>query len=1230
MPSLIPDFILNNYKKNSFKGYFDSYSVFADISGFTSMTNTLMNAGNEGAEILCGILNKLFKKTVKFVHENNGFITDFAGDAFTALFTSSDFNNALACVNKILEDFKSNSVQNTKYGTFEFKIRAGIGFGKINWEITGEKFNYYYFEGPGISDSIEAEEKAKSGEIVCSLNARNNHILKPDKLFSDNLTKLNIINQKIFARKFIPEPIINSNPNEAEFRDVISLFITFSDNSDYQTRKYFLDSLTDTVNLHNGYLKEIDFGEKGKNVIIFWGAPLAYEDIVIKPFDFLKDINSFKSRKELSGEIKFKAGITYGKVYAGFIGGEERLQYSLIGSKVNLCSRLMTAAAWNEIWMDENIDKRIKDIYTSEDIGVMNFKGFSSGEQVYKINIDSLYKSITQTPAAKCEEAFFGRNKELKEIKNLFYEVKSGQHGNIISISGEPGIGKSKLIDKFKENISKEENVNWFYCPSNEFLNLPFYPFKYFLSNYFNQSNKNSLNRNKKNYNDKFSQLIEQLKNNIPKFNEKEFEINSLIIELDKSRSVLAALVNLNWNDSLYNKLDPKLKYENTLYILFNFFIAHTYLSPLVLEFDNFENIDEDSKELLKLLGYAISNYPVLIIALHRKKLYEDNIKQIFNTTNDIEQIYLKNLDMKEISKLCEFVLNIRSNLKFNTFIYDKTAGNPFFAIQLLKYIKERNLENEILNSDSTLKHLEIPSNIKEIILSRFDKLSDDLKKIIHTASVLGREFEINLLSNMLKDESHLHIKYRRAEQEEIWILVNEIKYFFKHGLFRDIVYEMQLKSRLNELHLLAAGSIKEVNKDNLNIDNLEAYCYHFGVGHDIINQSFEFNKHYAELHFENYDLIFKEYLNELIKLFNKFYGKYLIRGAISKCNLIIEISNNINSKDLHLKFLLQKAELLKFTGEYDSALSILDHVEKDSEKLELNEILARCYHQKGFLMERKSKYDEAVNYYNKSLNLYERLNLIIESADIYGNIGVINFHKGEYDTAMNYFLKKKEMSEKNNYERGLSSAYGNMGLVYLNKGDFDSALKYFEFKKSIDKETNNLRGLSNVLGNMGILFEERGEIEKAYDHYMQKIKIIEEMDEKRELARTNGNIGNIFRIKKDYEKAMIYYNSALKISRFLNDENIESGILGIIGTVFKEKGEFLNANEYLNMAIDKCKKLNLNLNLCHFCLESIELSRVNGYINNIPVLIELGLKAATKIRNDFFIEKYSELSARQ
>ena len=142
-----------------------------DISGFTPMTERLMNFGKEGAEILNSILNRIFQPVIDAVYQRDGYISTFSGDALTSLFPidkeNKDFTRALYAAVQIIEIFKQLSFHKTKAGDFNFFVKIGMSFGSVNWNIDGSKNKkIYYFKSNSLKRSCLAEHRAKDGDII--------------------------------------------------------------------------------------------------------------------------------------------------------------------------------------------------------------------------------------------------------------------------------------------------------------------------------------------------------------------------------------------------------------------------------------------------------------------------------------------------------------------------------------------------------------------------------------------------------------------------------------------------------------------------------------------------------------------------------------------------------------------------------------------------------------------------------------------------------------------------------------------------------------------------------------------------------------------------------------------------------------------------------------------------------------------------------------------------------
>ncbi|HEX6383845.1 MAG TPA: adenylate/guanylate cyclase domain-containing protein, partial [Anaerolineae bacterium] len=166
MHNLVPHFILENFARGNLQGEFPAAGLFLDITGFTNLTETLLQHGQHGAEVLATVMRAIFDPLVHQVYAHGGFVSGFAGDAFTAVFprvegrrqkaetddASSSFR-ALAAAWRMQEHMRANTSYDTLYGSFPITAKIGLGAGQVNWgilESADQARAAYYFRGSAI------------------------------------------------------------------------------------------------------------------------------------------------------------------------------------------------------------------------------------------------------------------------------------------------------------------------------------------------------------------------------------------------------------------------------------------------------------------------------------------------------------------------------------------------------------------------------------------------------------------------------------------------------------------------------------------------------------------------------------------------------------------------------------------------------------------------------------------------------------------------------------------------------------------------------------------------------------------------------------------------------------------------------------------------------------------------------------------------------------------------
>ncbi len=791
MHNLIPHFIHDRFSLGERAGGFDAATLFIDVTGFTRLTETLMQHGKDGAEALTDALNRVFNPLVGEVYARQGWIAAFVGDAFLALFPHGDDpararRTALETAAQILAFLRQQGTISTPYGDFSFSARIGLSDGPVQWRILGTNNHYtYYFDGAAITGCTYAESRAGVGEVVADkligsaiateiTGEAREELIVLSSLPSPSQPLPGValpVLSRDALQPFVLDAVVNlvtrsgsAGTWHGEFRQVVNIFISFDPAPEVDALiDPFVTTILNTVTDHGGYFNKLDASDKGPMILILFGAPIAHENDLERATDFLTALQEQTATSELRA-IRWRAGVSYGTVYAGIMGSVERCEYTAIGSVVNLASRLTTAAAWGEIYLSAPAAncRTIKTTY----LGERPYKGFTQPQPTYQ-----LVGRKTERPAF-FEHPLIGRQIELARLLEAVQPLFSGQFGGVVTITGEAGLGKSHLAYEVEQTLRRRNAVTWFTAQVDQILRQAFNPFAYFLKRYYDQAPDASSEQNKQRFEARHRALLAALQarratESDPRTRE---ALTFQIAELRRVQSVLGALVGLHWPGSLYESLEGELRYRNTLLAIKALVLAETFLKPVVLLLEDLQWLDKASQDVLTTLCRNVSRYPFLIMITSR--YMDDGTPPVLPLPAGTPTLTLdlKPLFPQELQQLAETILDGESDESLLALLQERTQANPFFVQQFLYYFRENDLLERAPHGAWRLKHglpVEVPTTINALLIARVDRLAQNVKDVVKAAAVLGREFDDHILAHMLAAD--ISAEVRAAEQEQIW-----------------------------------------------------------------------------------------------------------------------------------------------------------------------------------------------------------------------------------------------------------------------------------------------------------------------------------------------------------------------------------------------------------------------------------------------------------------------------
>ncbi|MCC6724836.1 MAG: tetratricopeptide repeat protein [Saprospiraceae bacterium] len=1173
MNNLLPHFIQEQLLAEKRQGSFMAYTVFVDMSGFTRLTETLLKQGTIGAERLSNILNAIFEPMVRQVYAAGGFIPYFAGDAYTGIFP---IENCDCTATKLLalaqRQFELLAAASSSFGEFEIGIKTGLSYGIVDWGIVGDAHKSYYFRGAAIEGCAQAQMQAQQQEIIVDEGfrmelghdvplapcAKSGYYIVEEKPDAAKLPHpsspptLPALRPEVLAQ-FLPKALLEYSHHRGEFRTVVAVFISFEGIKEYGPLNSFATEVLNQIQNFSGYFKEIDFSDKGGVIVSFFGAPVSYENNVERALEFVMALKDELLPLQINHGLHFKVGIAEGIAYAGVIGGVERSQYAAVGNRVNIAARLMMSAKWGEVLVDESVHKNRN--YRFQHTGDISYKGLNNLIPTYQL------MGRNQQEHRPFDGTMVGREAELDKLEALAVQVFDQSKAAVAYVYGEAGIGKSRLSYELRNRLRKRRSPNWMVCQSDQILRKPFNPFVYLLKNYFGLRSANTPEANLLSFIKEFGALLNDL------LEVADPAADPIKREVVRTKPILAALTGLKTTDSLWDELDARGRYQNTLTALTALIQAEALLGPVVLELEDGHWFDDSSKDFLNELVGRIRNMPIFILVTSR---YDDDgtkpelIKgAVLEKTGLAKlEIDLNILDAEAMKGFAKQRLKGNISPDLLELLLRTTNGNPFYAEQMLEYFIESGQLVERhdgwMMKDANVR---VSDSIQAVLTARIDRLSGLVKETIKAAAVIGREFELPVLTEvMLANEELIQFngnssavlkeQVKTAERAQIWQAMNELRYIFKHSLLREAVYDMQLKTRLKELHRLIGEAIEKLYEHNLE----QRYV-------DLVF-------HYEEA--EDEDKL-REYLQ---KAADSAKGFYQNQQALHYYDKLIVILDKQGDKTEKTKTLLKKSSILELIGRWEEAEALARQALESAQAVKQNKLMGRANDALGHLLMLKGRYDEAHDYLEAAAADFGSSHDDRGTSKVYGHLGTLYFRKGKYEDAKLYFIKSIQIAQRYTHTSSLAQIVATLGLTYMNLGKYDDGIRWQQSQFETCQEVNDRQGMATLLTNMGIVHFEKGEYNEALDCYQRGLALAEELGNKQLISIAIGCVGTVWQRKGRFDLAEAHFERDLALTEELGDKQGICIALGLIGDLYSVVGKFDEAVNYMERNLKLAEEL--------------------------------------------------------
>ena len=841
--------------------------LFADISGFTLLTEHLAERGPSGVETLARILNEYFGQLIDVVHDFGGDVVKFAGDAVIAVWpiVSDDpaaggtgqtgsisradqwqwTMRAAECAISIRERLSNYKVEDSS-----LYLKLAISTGSITAVHVGGVFSRWEFllAGNPLIELGIANNLAKAGELLITPSAwrliRNDSIASPmefelkeaiaqggklEKLNkpSSIMTKRGKIEIPSGAenslRAYIPGAIINrlsagQSSWIAELRRVSVLFINLPD-IDQTTKLEYSQNVARLIQRaiyrYEGSINKINVDDKGITIVAALGLPpFSHEDDPARAVQAALMI-----RKELNSlHVRSYIGITTGRIFCGSVGNESRREYTIIGNAVNLSARLMGAAGKFDqliqkhgvpILCDRATFDAAKESVEFEPVPPQYIKGRVEA-------VDVFHPLELQKSVIRPKTELIGRQEEKALLANALQEFSRGEPQQTIILVGEAGIGKSRL---FEDLVRQAETLDArMFSGGGDTIekNNPYHAWRPVFNKIFDIEELVA----KAEYSESISSAI------LDKVIDKMTQMDDDLVRYAPLIDVILPIQILD--NELTSAMTGEIRASNIRELLTSLLAFEARRAPLVLVMEDLHWFDSASWALLLDVQQKVR--PILL-ALNTRPLLDPapvQFKQLLEAP-ETRLIKLEAMMLDDVEALVCQRLGVKSiPPMIGRLIREKSEGHPFFAEELAYALRDsgvliiENQECHVYSRFVNFEDLALPDTLQAAITNRIDSLDPSQQLTLKVASVIGRIFAFRVLHAIHPieaDKPALRDYMENLTRLSLTLVESEtpdLSYIFKHAVTQEVAYNLMLFSQRRQLHQAVAEWIEDSNKNNI------------------------------------------------------------------------------------------------------------------------------------------------------------------------------------------------------------------------------------------------------------------------------------------------------------------------------------------------------------------------------------------------------------------------------
>jgi class 3 adenylate cyclase/tetratricopeptide (TPR) repeat protein len=613
-----------------------------------------------------------------------------------------------------------------------------------------------------------------------------------------------------YTPKHLAERILSSKTAlEGERKQVTVLFADLkgsmellADRDPEEARRLLdpvLEHMMEAVHRYEGTVNQV----MGDGIMALFGAPIAHEDHALRAcYAALRMQGSVKRRaaemeRAIGTSVQMRVGLNSGQVVVRSIANDLSIDYSAVGQTTHLAGRMEQMAPTGSILMTADTWKLTEGFVTVTPLGRQAVKGLLDPVEVYELVGASPVRPRFRATTVRMLTRFVGREEELARLARARADASTG-HGQVVSVVGEPGVGKSRLVYEFIDSCRRD---GWSIAEGRTVSHgraTPYLPVVALLESYFGLDEREDRQAVGEKVADK---------------------LRSVDPALLTGLSPLLALLDVSVEDAQWEEIDPARRRRFTLDAIKRVLLRESEARPLVLLLEDLQWMDSESQAFLDSLVDSLPTARLLVVVTYRPEYDDRWAKKSYSTSLRVDPLSAETAD-----KFLEALLGDDASIRpLKQLLIARTEGNPFFLEESVHTLVETSMlvgEAGAYRLVHEVTAIHVAPTVQAVLASRIDRLAPLEKRLLQSAAVIGKDVPFAIL-HAIGDVEEEALRGVLANLQAANFLYEtrlfpDLEYTFRHALTHEVTYGGILLARRRGLHAHIVEAIERLYGDRI------------------------------------------------------------------------------------------------------------------------------------------------------------------------------------------------------------------------------------------------------------------------------------------------------------------------------------------------------------------------------------------------------------------------------